>query len=154
MAWRRWYYNNRAWSHNNRAWSHNYRAWSHNNRNGCYFIPLLRREKYVIKVAEKSVYSAGIFPVINMSTRDMSVITGTSGKKASCQCYRQKFHFIFHKLLLTGFFETLSVTNRQQRSHPAAGLLYPLLRFLAVDEADQCAETRHQIRQIPHGTEN
>ena len=117
-------------------------------------LRLLWREKYVIKDAEKSVYSTGIFPVINMSPRDMSVITGTSGKKASCQCYRQKFHFIFHKLLLAGFSETLSVTNRQQRSHPAAGLLYPLLRFLAVDEADQCAETRHQIRQIPHSAKN
>ena len=108
----------------------------------------------VLQVAEKSVYSTGIFPVINMSPRDMSVITGSSGKKASCQCYLQKFHFIFQQLLLTGFVETLSVTNRQQRSHLAAGLLYPLLRFLAVDEADQCAETRHQIRQIPHGAKN
>ena len=140
MAWRRRCYYNRARSHND---------WR-----GCCNISLLRREKYIIKIAEKSVYSTGIFSVINMSSGDMGVITGTSGKKASCQYYRQKFHFIFHKLLLTGFSETLSVTNRQQRSHPAAGLLYPLLRFLAVDEADQCAETRHQIRQIPHGAKN
>ena len=137
----------------------NYRCWrrrrlNYYSRGRGYNISLLRREKYVIKVAEKSVYPTGIFPVINMSPRDMSVITGTSGKKASCQCYRQKFHFIFYKLLLAGFSETLSVTNRQQRSHPAAGLLYPLLRFLAVDEADQCAETRHQIRQIPHCAKN
>ncbi|MBE6384035.1 MAG: hypothetical protein E7048_00060 [Lentisphaerae bacterium] len=95
MAWRRWSYNNRAWSYNNWAWSynnwawsHNNRAWSHNNRNGCYYIPLLWREKYVIKIAEKSVNPTGIFSVINMSSGDMGVITGTSGKKASCQCYR------------------------------------------------------------------
>ena len=100
------------------AWrrrSHNNRAWSHNNRNGCCCIPLLWREKYVIKVAEKSVYSTGIFPVINMSPRDMSVITSTSGKKASCQCYQQNFYFIFHKLLLIGFAEILFMVNRQQK---------------------------------------
>ena len=73
-----------------------------------------KKSPKVLQVAEKSVYSAGIFPVINMSPRDMSVITGTSGKKASCQCYQQKFHFIFHKLLLTGFFEILVMMIRQQ----------------------------------------
>ena len=78
----------------------NYRCWRRLNyysRGRSYNISLLRREKYVIKVAEKSVYPTGIFPVINMSPRDMSVITGTSGKKASCQCYRQNFYFIFYK---------------------------------------------------------
>ena len=60
----------------------NYRCWrrrrlNYYSRGRGYNISLLWREKYVIKVAEKSVYSTGIFPVINMSPRDMSVITGT-----------------------------------------------------------------------------
>ena len=83
-------------------------------RGRSYNISLYRRKKYVIKIAEKSVNPTGIFSVINMSSGDMGVITGTSGKKASCQCYRQKFHFIFHKLLLTGFFEILVMMIRQQ----------------------------------------
>ena len=61
----------------------NYRFWRRSN-----YISLFRRKKYVIKIAEKSVNPTGIFSVINMSSGDMGVITGTSGKKASCQCYR------------------------------------------------------------------
>jgi hypothetical protein len=76
--------------HGCRSCNH-YRFWRRLNyysRGRGYNISLLWREKYVIKVAEKSVYSTGIFSVINMSSGDMGVITGTSGKKASCQCYR------------------------------------------------------------------
>ena len=62
---------------------HHHRCWRRSN-----YISLFRRKKYVIKVAEKSVNPTGIFSVINMSSGDMGVITGTSGKKASCQCYR------------------------------------------------------------------
>ena len=61
----------------------NHRFWRRSN-----YISLFRRKKYVIKIAEKSVNPTGIFSVINMSSGDMGVITGTSGKKASCQCYR------------------------------------------------------------------
>ena len=61
----------------------NHRFWRRSN-----YISLFRREKYVIKIAEKSVNPTGIFSVINMSSGDMGVITGTSGKKAPCQCYR------------------------------------------------------------------
>ena len=62
---------------------HHHRFWRRSN-----YISLFRRKKYVIKIAEKSVNPTGIFSVINMSSGDMGVITGTSGKKASCQCYR------------------------------------------------------------------
>ena len=71
---------------NCRGWRR--RGLNYYSRGRGYNISLFRREKYVIKIAEKSVNPTGIFSVINMSSGDMGVITGTSGKKASCQCYR------------------------------------------------------------------
>ena len=54
-------------------------------RGGGYDIALLRREENVIQIAEKSVYSTGIFPVIDMPSGDVGIVTGTSGKKTSRQ---------------------------------------------------------------------
>ena len=67
---------------------HHHRCRSYHYRCGGYDITLLRRKEYVVKIAEKSVNPTGIFSVINMSSGDMGVITGTSGEEASCQCYR------------------------------------------------------------------
>ena len=72
--------------HHHRFWRR--RRLNYYSRGRSYNISLLWRKKYVIKIAEKSVNPTGIFSVINMSSGDMGVITGTSGKKASCQCYR------------------------------------------------------------------
>ena len=56
-------------------------------RGRSYNLSLLWREKYVIKVAEKSVNPTGIVPMIDMPSRDVCVVAGASGEKASCQCY-------------------------------------------------------------------
>ena len=61
-------------------------------------ITLLWRKKYIIKVTEENIYSAGIFSMVNIPSRNMSVIAAASGKKTSSQSKRQDFNFVFHKI--------------------------------------------------------
>ena len=44
-----------------------------------------RREQYVIQIAEKHIYSIGIFAVVKLPSRNVSAVTTASGKKTSRQ---------------------------------------------------------------------
>ena len=69
---------------------HHYRFWrrrlNYYSRGRSYNISLLRREKYVIKIAEKYIDPTGIGSMIDTASRHMGIVAGAAGQDTSRHC--------------------------------------------------------------------